>query len=140
MSHKLAFRGLILSLMTVTMMSMAQPGPPPGVRPPPLPQAPPNRPVPPANPDHPAVNIPGPILRLPHGAQELDHHGVAVFHHNGEFFSRQGNGFRNIAPPIGIELNRLPNRARRVSRHIYRHKDVYYERIGLNQYRVINAP
>ena len=140
MSFRFPFKVLLLSLLSVSLTSLAQPGPPPGVRPPPPPQATPDRPTPRATPNHPAVNIPGPIARLPHGAQELNHHGSQVFHHNGKFYSRQSDGFRNIEPPIGMEIKRLPNRAKRVSRGIYRYNNVYYERIGVYQYRVISAP
>ena len=140
MSFKIPFNALLFSLLTVSLTSQAQPGPPAGARPSPPPQGTPHRTPNRATPNHPARNIPGPIARLPRGAQELNHHGSSVFHHNGEFFSRQGNGFRSIAPPIGVEINRLPNRAKRVSRDIYRYNNVHYERVALNQYRVINAP
>ncbi len=140
MTPKLSFNVLLLSLLTANLASHAQPGPPPGVLPSPPTQAATGRPSPHANANHPAANIPGPIARLPRGTQELHHRGSAVFHHDGEFFARQGNGFRSIAPPIGVEMTRLPNRAKRVSRDIYRYKDVHFEKVGLNQYRVINAP
>lgn len=61
--------------------------------------------------------------------QKFVNRGTPVFHNNGEFFPRQGKGFRTITPLVGLELNRLPKKAKRFSRNTYRYRDVYYENL-----------
>lgn len=125
-----------ISFAVTGLPLLAQPGALPGAPPIPPRQGAPH----PVTPAHPAANIPGPIARLPRGAQEIDHRGHSVFHHDGNFFARQGSGYRSITPPVGLELKRLPNRAKRVARDLYRYNDVYYEKVGINQHRITTAP
>ncbi len=120
----------------------AQPGPPPGMRPP---SPPPNSAPPPPSGgrvlgNHPANGVSAPIARLPGGARELRHRGSTVFHVNGKFYTPHGTGYRAIAAPVGLEISRLPMRARRVARDTYEHDGTFYEKTGLNQYRIIPAP